>query len=94
MVLLFPATQQAFRLSPIELPRDWAGPFQVLRLDWSMNTMMITVFGRRTMVGLVQFYSLGSAQAVAGLLKSLQRNGHGFAFDAADVAAIPIFSDN
>jgi hypothetical protein len=56
--------------------------------------MMITVFGRRTMVGLVQFYSLSSAQAVAGLLKSLQRNGHGFAFDAADVAATPIFSDN
>jgi len=55
---------------------------------------MITVFGRRTTVGLMRFFSSSRAQAVAGLLKSLQRNGDGFAFDAVDVTASPIFSDN
>jgi hypothetical protein len=58
------------------------------------NTIMISVFRRRTTVRLVRFYASSSAQAVAGLLKSLQRNSHGFAFDAADVTATPIFSDN
>ena len=38
------------------------------------DTIMITVFGRRTTVGLVRFYSSGAAQKVADLLKSLQRD--------------------
>ena len=55
MVLLFSApTQQAY----IELPRDCAAPFQVMRLDYSTISHP------------------------------------GFAFDAADVTATPIFSDN
>jgi hypothetical protein len=55
---------------------------------------MITFFGRRTTFRLVRLYGSSRAQAVAASLKSLQRNGHGFAFDAADVTATPIFSDN
>ncbi len=37
------------------------------------ETIMITVFGPRTTVGLVRFYSTGTAQQVALLLKSLQK---------------------
>jgi hypothetical protein len=55
---------------------------------------MITVFGPRTTVGLVRFYSAATALAVSEMLKSLDHSGgHGFAFDAADVTATPIFSD-
>ena len=58
------------------------------------NTIMITVFGRRTTVGLVRFYSAATAVAVAELLKSLDPTaGHGFTFDPAEVAATPIFVD-
>ncbi len=57
------------------------------------DTIMITVFGSRTTVGLVRFYSAAAAQSVANLLKSLQRNGHGLAFSASDISAAPIFSD-
>ena len=58
------------------------------------DTIMITVFGRRTTVGLVRFYSATTATAVSELLKSLDATkGHGFVFDAADVTATPIFVD-
>jgi len=58
------------------------------------NTIMITVFGRRTTVGLVRFYSAATALAVAELLKSLDPTaGHGFTFDPAEVTAAPIFVD-
>jgi predicted regulator of Ras-like GTPase activity (Roadblock/LC7/MglB family) len=58
------------------------------------NTIMITVFGRRTTVGLVRFYSAATALAVAELLKSLDPGaGHGFTFDPAEVTAAPIFVD-
>lgn len=57
------------------------------------ETIMITVFGPRTTVGLVRFYSAAAAQTVAGVLKSLQRNGHGFTFDPKDISVAPIFSD-
>jgi predicted regulator of Ras-like GTPase activity (Roadblock/LC7/MglB family) len=57
------------------------------------DTIMITVFGRRTTVGLVRFYSTAAAHNVANLLKTLQRNGHGFEFTAADISAGPIFAD-
>lgn len=58
------------------------------------DTIMITVFGRRTTVGLVRFYSAATALAVSELLKSLDPSaGHGFTFDAADVTTGPIFVD-
>jgi predicted regulator of Ras-like GTPase activity (Roadblock/LC7/MglB family) len=59
------------------------------------DTIMITVFGRRTTVGLVRFYSASTAQSVATLLKSLQTGGggHGFSFDASDITATPVFAD-
>jgi predicted regulator of Ras-like GTPase activity (Roadblock/LC7/MglB family) len=57
------------------------------------ETIMITVFGSRTTVGLVRFYSSATAQRVADILKSLQRNGHGLAFDASDISTEPIFAD-
>ena len=59
------------------------------------DTIMITVFGKKTTVGLVRFYSSACAQSVGKLLHSLQKNGsgHGFSFDAADVTAAPIFAD-
>jgi predicted regulator of Ras-like GTPase activity (Roadblock/LC7/MglB family) len=57
------------------------------------DTIMITVFGSRTTVGLVRFYATAAAQSVAKLLKSLQRGGHGLQFSASDISAAPIFSD-
>src|SRR5437870_5625338 len=57
------------------------------------ETIMITVFGPRTTVGLVRFYSTGTAQQVALLLKSLQKDNHGFSFNASDITAAPIFAD-
>jgi predicted regulator of Ras-like GTPase activity (Roadblock/LC7/MglB family) len=57
------------------------------------DTIMITVFGPRTTVGLVRFYSAAAAQNVAGILKKLQRDGHGFEFTAADISAAPIFAE-
>ena len=57
------------------------------------DTIMITVFGSKTTVGLVRFYSTAAAQNVANILKSLQRGGHGFEFGPADIVAGPIFSD-
>jgi len=59
------------------------------------ETIIITVFGRRTTVGLVRFYSLSTAQNIAALLNGLPRNdGHGFSFDASDITSTAIFSDN
>ena len=59
------------------------------------DTIMITVFGPRTTVGLVRFYSAGTALAVSEMLKSLDKSGgHGFSFDASDVTAAPIFADH
>src|SRR5437764_1479623 len=57
------------------------------------DTIMITVFGTRTTVGLVRFYSSAAAASVATTLKNLQRGGHGFEFTAADISAAPIFVD-
>src|SRR5213082_2623339 len=57
------------------------------------DRIMITLFGRRTTVGLVRFYSTGTAQQVALLLKSLQKGNHGFSFNASDISAAPIFAD-
>jgi predicted regulator of Ras-like GTPase activity (Roadblock/LC7/MglB family) len=57
------------------------------------DTIMITVFGKRTTVGLVRFYSSTTAQAVGSLLRSLSRGGHGFHFDASDITATPLFAE-
>jgi predicted regulator of Ras-like GTPase activity (Roadblock/LC7/MglB family) len=57
------------------------------------DTIMITLFGCRTTVGLVRFYSSTAAQSVADLLKSLQGNSHGISFDLTDIATTPIFAE-
>ncbi len=57
------------------------------------DTIMITVFGSRTTVGLVRFYSAATAHNVAQILKSLQRGSHGVAFSAKEISATPIFAD-
>jgi predicted regulator of Ras-like GTPase activity (Roadblock/LC7/MglB family) len=57
------------------------------------DTIMITVFGRSTTVGLVRFYSAATAKIVSGLLKALQRNSHELSFEAADASTRPIFAD-
>ena len=57
------------------------------------DTIMITVFGRRTTVGLVRFFASSTAQVVAALLKSLQGNATGFSFDASDISAVPAFAE-
>src|SRR5436189_847654 len=58
------------------------------------DRIMITLFGPRTTVGLVRFYTAATAQSLAELLKSVStEGGHGFAFDPADVTAAPIFID-
>jgi len=58
------------------------------------DTIMITVFGADTNVGLVRYYSVAAAQSVAAILKSLRHAGHGFTFDASDISAAPIFADS
>jgi predicted regulator of Ras-like GTPase activity (Roadblock/LC7/MglB family) len=58
------------------------------------DTIMITVFGPRTTVGLVRFYSAAAAQNVASILKKLQRNGHDLQFSPTDISAAPIFTDS
>src|SRR5256714_11702592 len=58
------------------------------------ETIMITVFGSRTTVGLVRFYSTATAQNVASVLKLLRRTSHGLKFDAKDITAAPVFVDH
>lgn len=55
------------------------------------ETIMITVFGTKTTVGLVRFYSTAAAANVAKLLQTLRKTGHGLQFTAADISAAPIF---
>lgn len=57
------------------------------------ETIMITVFGARTTVGLVRFYSATTAQNVADVLKLLRHASHGFKFDSKDITASPVFAD-
>jgi predicted regulator of Ras-like GTPase activity (Roadblock/LC7/MglB family) len=57
------------------------------------DTIMITVFGTRTTVGLVRYYSSQAAQSVAEILSKLKRV-HSLELDRADVVAAPIFSDS
>src|SRR6202171_3015730 len=58
------------------------------------ETIMITVFGSRTTVGLVRFYSTAAAQNVAAVLKLLRRTSNGLSFDAKDISAAPVFVDH
>ena len=53
------------------------------------DTIMVTVFGKETTVGLVRFYSTGASQNLAGLLRGLRDrpNDSPFRFDAADIVA-------
>jgi predicted regulator of Ras-like GTPase activity (Roadblock/LC7/MglB family) len=57
------------------------------------ETIMITVFGVRTTVGLVRFYSASTAQSVADVLKLLRHASHGFKFDANDITDSAVFAD-
>jgi predicted regulator of Ras-like GTPase activity (Roadblock/LC7/MglB family) len=57
------------------------------------ETIMITVFGTETNVGLVRYYSVAAAQSVAAILKSLRGINQGFTFDASDISSAPIFAD-
>src|SRR5246127_1664476 len=57
------------------------------------DTIMITVFGTRTTVGVVRFFSTSAGQNVANLLKKLQHGGHGLEFSASDISAAPIFAE-
>ena len=58
------------------------------------ETIMITVFGSRSTVGLVRFYSTTTAQNVAEVLKLLRRTTHELSFDAKDISAGPVFVDH
>jgi predicted regulator of Ras-like GTPase activity (Roadblock/LC7/MglB family) len=59
------------------------------------DTIMITVFGSRTTVGLVRFYSASTAQSVARLLQSLHgQNREPVTFAAAELASGAIFADS
>jgi predicted regulator of Ras-like GTPase activity (Roadblock/LC7/MglB family) len=55
------------------------------------DTIMITVFGRRTTVGLVKFYSAAAAQRVAETLKSLRHKAP--TLKLAPVSPGPVFAD-
>src|SRR3954469_4754808 len=57
------------------------------------DTIMITVFGTRTTVGLVRFYSTAASQNVAEQLKKVRQIGHTLEISAADIGAAPIFAD-
>jgi hypothetical protein len=51
------------------------------------------VFGPRTTVGLVRFYSTGAATQIAELLKLVQEHSQGFIFEGGDVGNAAIFAD-
>jgi predicted regulator of Ras-like GTPase activity (Roadblock/LC7/MglB family) len=57
------------------------------------ETIMITVFGKRTTVGLVRFYATQAAQNLAELLKILRSKEHVFQFNQADISSAPAFAD-
>jgi len=56
------------------------------------DTIMITVFGSQTTVGLVRFYSTSAAHALAQVLKDLREKASGgFQFDAEDLGDAQVF---
>jgi predicted regulator of Ras-like GTPase activity (Roadblock/LC7/MglB family) len=56
------------------------------------ETIMITVFGGRTTVGLVRFYSAVAAQRVAEILKSLQHKTPALALKTGTISTAPVFA--
>src|ERR1700740_1885008 len=54
------------------------------------DTIMITVFGVRTTIGLVRHYAATAAQNLAVILKGLQVSGHGLELTADDISPAPI----
>ena len=58
------------------------------------DTIMITLFGKRTTVGLVRFYAGQAGQNLANLLKGLRGKEHVFEFTAADISEAPVFADH
>jgi predicted regulator of Ras-like GTPase activity (Roadblock/LC7/MglB family) len=56
------------------------------------DTIMITVFGSRSTVGLVQFYSASAAHNIATILKALRRSGDAVAFETEKISTAPIFT--
>jgi len=56
------------------------------------DTIMITVFGSQTTVGLVRFYSTSASHALAEVLKELrEKTTPGFQFEASDVVSAQVF---
>jgi predicted regulator of Ras-like GTPase activity (Roadblock/LC7/MglB family) len=55
------------------------------------DTIMITVFGRRTTVGLVRFYSTAAAQRLAETLKALRHKT--LTLKLVPVSTAPVFVD-
>jgi len=59
------------------------------------DTIMITVFGSQTTVGLVRFYSTSAAHGLAAVLKSLREKANpGFQFDSSDLNNDQLFDKN
>jgi predicted regulator of Ras-like GTPase activity (Roadblock/LC7/MglB family) len=56
------------------------------------DTIMITIFGKRTTVGLVRFYSGGTAQRVAEILNSLEHKSPALALEPSTVSTAPAFA--
>ena len=69
--------------------------FNALYHQGNGNHIFMNSVDDDTTVGLVRFYSASTALSVGTLLKTLQNTGagHGFAFDASDISAAPIFAD-
>lgn len=57
------------------------------------DTIMITVFGSQTTVGLVRFYSAGAATGLANVLKTLRERSEGFQFEAGDIGSAEVFGN-
>jgi len=59
------------------------------------DTIMITVFGSETTIGLVRFYSTGAAKSLAGILHTFRtRASPGFNFEAGDLGGGQVFQEN
>ncbi len=54
------------------------------------DTIMITVFGSQTTVGLVRFYSASTAASLASVLANLRGKNAGFQFDLSDLGSSQI----
>ncbi len=59
------------------------------------DTIMITVFGSETTIGLVRFYSTGAAKALAKILNVFRtRTSPGFNFEEGDLGGGAVFHEN